>query len=80
MVEPRFQTLAILKLVVKQAIDGDVEALRWLEDHGFLTFHQEEGRIWLSWNQEAHDSIFFEEEYPDTAPGVDEEDEEEDQS
>jgi len=57
--DPRFETLSILKLVVKQAIDGDVEALRWLEDHEFLTVHREEGKIWLSWNQAAYDSIFL---------------------
>lgn len=60
MVDSRFETLSILKLVVKQALDGDVQALRWLEDHDFLTVHREAGKIWMSWNQEMPDGIFFE--------------------
>ncbi|MCY4614616.1 MAG: hypothetical protein OXB94_13490 [Nitrospira sp.] len=70
--DPRFETLAILKLVVKQAIDGDVEALRWLEEHGFLTVHQEEGKIWLSWNKAVYDAIFFEEDEERPDPEDDE--------
>ena len=72
--DPRFDTLALLKLVVKQAIEGDVNALRWLEEHRFLTVHEEGGKIWFSWNQAIYDAIFFEEKEEEPIPSGDDED------
>ena len=58
-VDPRLESLTIVRSVALRALDGDVLALEWLEKNKILTpLRSPDGRIeQFQWNEEIHDRV-----------------------
>ena len=57
----RYKPFPLLTKIAQKAIQGDIDALRWLEEHNLFEIRWEHGSYTLFWNSElAKASKFLE--------------------